>query len=205
MSALESSGPSADSLQGRIALPMFETLRERSLSEISDDELFRALQEMKIVNPQTMQACGMFHEVHNLRNFCPDTGLLTCFHSYAFALIEEAIRRSKEKGTIQKEEADNRLAALKENVAELEALDMGGTFIEADISSQGQSGQELVPFFLERIGLISQELLAVSTKDARTLVCERIRKPQLEIAERINAIRLWVISSNSLGLQNQAD
>jgi len=189
----ETSEFAGNASQGQMVLPIFEDVRHRPLSEIPDSELLQALERMNVVNPATRKACGMHHELYDRKEFCPDIGTLSCYHSYAFSLIEEMIRRSKKNGTMKPDDADAQLAALKKNVSRLEAMDMGGTFIEDEISSGGHSGHESVPFFLEQLGLTVEGVLAVPAADARSLVCNHIKNPQLKVAQEIDTIRLRVM------------
>lgn len=181
----------------RTALPLFEDLKQKDASKISDAEILLALQEMAIVNPTVRRPCDMRHEIYDLRDFCPDEGLLTCPHSHAFKVIQEAIDRCKRLKLADSSEVHAQTHLLLRLRSKLDDLDTGGTYIQQEIDSGGRSGNEVLPAYLELIGVTREQLLAVPAGDAKALVSAKIGPLQLAIGKDTDAIRRWAINTLS--------
>ncbi len=177
------------------SLPLFEELSKKDVSTISDPELLQALRAMHVGDSTTGKVCALRHEVFDIPAFCSDTGLLHCPHSHAFTVIEEAIHRWADRGTIQKEQAQEKLLLLQALTTKLESMDMGAGFLEEEIDSHGKSGLDTIPAFLQMYDLRREEMTEGAPHNARVLLMKHIEPMQLQVALEIDKVRQWAIEN----------
>lgn len=187
-------------VQRRAPLPLFEELKREDSSKFSDADLLMALTAMKVISPTRKKVCRLDHEIFDRPNTCPDEGLLTCPHTHAFELIYEAIHRCQKRGLIDNEEAETQEKSLLTLTSKLDSMDAGGTYIQQEIDSGGRSGQEVLPAYLEILGLTHEEILDKPVHEAKKFVSEKIGPQQVEIGQDIDGIRSWIIDKFSGGL-----